>query len=153
GYAQSLRAEYAEQADEARMLSAQVRDRDTLLKRLLPLRAQYAEDESQLVFYDEAKRLFDPLRVEICPSCLQQLKVKPYIDHGTCSLCGQALTEEGEDAVDVQTELRAIRDRRRELNSYIEQVEDELAAAEREYVAAQTRERELQERLDVEVAA
>jgi hypothetical protein len=62
-YAQALRVEYAEQAEVARSLSARVRDRDTLLKRLLSLRAQYAEDESQLVFYDEAKRLFDPLRV------------------------------------------------------------------------------------------
>jgi hypothetical protein len=152
-YAKSLRADYAAQAAEARTLSARVRDRDTLLKRLLPLRAQYAEEESQLVFYDEAKRLFDPLRVEICPSCLQHLPEKPHIDGGTCSLCGQRLAEEGEDVIDVQAELRAIRDRLRELNSYIEQVEMELAEAEREYASASAREQELQARLDVEVAS
>lgn len=152
-FAKSLRADYGAQAAEARSLSARVRDRDTLLKRLLPLRAQYAEDESQLVFYDEAKRLFDPLRVEICPSCLQHLPEKPHIEDAACSLCGQRLSEEGEDVIDVQAELRAIRDRRRELNSYIEQVEAELAVAEQEYASASAREQELQARLDVEVAS
>jgi hypothetical protein len=152
-YAQALRSEFAAQAEEARTLAARVRDRDTLLKRLLPLRAQYADDESQLVFYDEAKRLFDPLRVEICPSCLQHLQTKPHIDGGTCSLCGQPLSEEGEDVISVDAERRAIRDRLRELNSYIEQVEAELAEAQRDYELALGREKELQSQLDTEVAA
>jgi len=152
-YAQTLRAGYAKQADETRTLAARVRDRDTLLKRLLPLRAQYAEDESQLVFYDEAKRLFDPLRVEICPSCLQQLHTKPHIEGSACSLCGQTLSEEDEDVIDVEAERRAIHERLRELNNYIEQVEGELEDAERSYAEAQTREQELQSQLDNEVAA
>jgi hypothetical protein len=152
-YAQVLRAEYGAQAEQARGLSARVRDRDTLLKRLLPLRAQYAEDESQLVFYDEAKRLFDPLRVEVCPSCLQELPDKPHIEEGRCSLCGQNLPSDGEEAIDVRAELRATRERRRELNAYIEQVEDELAEAAKDYSAASHRERDLQARLDTEVAS
>ncbi len=84
-FAQNLRATYARLRRESDTLAARVRDRDTLLRRLLPLRGQYAEDESKLVFFAEAQQLFDPLRVKLCPSCLQDLPTPAHIeDDGSC---------------------------------------------------------------------
>ena len=44
-----------------------LRDRETLLQRLAPLRAQYTEDIRKLTMLVEAHGLFDPLTVLACP--------------------------------------------------------------------------------------
>lgn len=151
-FARSLRSQYAAQAQEARRLAARIRDRDTLLQRLLPLRGQYAEDESKLIFYDEARQLFDPLRVETCPSCLQPLPHTPHIVSGECSLCGQAVGLTEGETINVAAELAAVRSRRREIDRYIAEVEDELQQARASYERAASKESEMQQRLDNEVA-
>lgn len=151
-FARSLRSEYAAKTQEARQLAARNRDRETLLKRLLPLRGQYAEDESKLVFYDEARQLFDPLRVEMCPSCLQRLPHAPHIEEGHCSLCGQEVGLVDAESIDVAAELAAVRLRRREIDRYIEEVGGELRETQAALVVSSAQENELQSRLDNEVA-
>jgi hypothetical protein len=150
-FAQELRHEYGERVQAARRAAAVIRDRETLLHRLLPLRSQYAEDESKLIFHQEAETLFDPLRVTVCPSCQQRLQGSVTIEEGTCTLCGQAVLPSDSD-IDVASELRAVRDRRREIDRYVEEVEGELAAATKAYRTATAAESEAQQRLDSEVA-
>jgi hypothetical protein len=138
------RRRYTEARKKARDANAIVRDRETLLQRLIPLRGQYAEDERKLVFYDEARALFDPLRVTVCPSCLQTLPDQSTIRDGNCTLCGQHV-EPSEEPIDVAAELGATRSRRRELDSYIDLVGKQareaaatLDLARREELAAQS---------------
>lgn len=151
-FAQNLRATYARLRRESDTLAARVRDRDTLLRRLLPLRGQYAEDESKLVFFAEAQQLFDPLRVKVCPSCLQDLPTPAHIeDDGSCSLCRQDLPC-GNDTIDVDAERAAIRLRLRTIDGYIADVEDQLSDARRDQQSAAEQESHAQAQLDSDLA-
>ncbi len=116
-FSENLRREYNASVATTSMAATILRDRSTLLKRLLPLRGQYAEDEKKLVFYEEARRLFDPLRITSCPACLQDLPTQATIEGGACSLCGQSI-ESGDEEIDVRVELDAVRARRRAIEKY-----------------------------------
>lgn len=90
-FAVEVRQRHADAAARARRSSALVRDRDTLLRRLVPLRAQYAEDVRKLTLLAEAHTLFDPLRVSVCSACFSRLTTSPEADEGQCSLCHSEL--------------------------------------------------------------
>ncbi|HEU4976298.1 MAG TPA: hypothetical protein VFT50_14495 [Baekduia sp.] len=146
--AQTARDLYAERRRATRHAEAVVRDRKALLQRLLPLRGQYAEDERKLVFFAEARRLFDPLKVTTCPSCLQALKENPAIRDGCCTLCGQQVSTEEEQAIDIDVERRSVLARLRAIDRYIEEVEGEGRAAELELASAKRQEDEARSELD-----
>jgi hypothetical protein len=150
-FATDLRAAYAGARETASRSANAVRYNETLLRRLLPLRAQYGEDERKLTFFSEAKTLFDPLQVEFCPSCLQRLPEAATITGGHCSLCRQPIPE-GETAIDVKAELAAVRARRREIDRYVADVEDGLQQATAEYAEARDTEQRAQADLDSAVA-
>jgi hypothetical protein len=150
-FADELRQAYGAAQRSTSSAAARVRDRETLLRRLLPLRGQYAEDEKKLVFYEEAKSLFDPLRITVCPSCLQKLDSPASIDEGTCSLCGRAVAA-GEGPIDVASELNSVRGRLREIERYITEVEAGAAVARQEHAQASAARVEIQTRLDAAVA-
>jgi hypothetical protein len=150
-YAADARAEYAVLQRQTGEAAARVRDRDTLLRRLLPLRGQYAEDERKLVFFGEADRLFDPLRVRVCPACMNPLPSPAAIEAGgTCSLCHQHIDADTE-SVDIASERLAVRARLKAIESYIEEVEQQLGEAHAAYGAANEAETSAQRRLDSEV--
>src|SRR4029077_14418144 len=91
------RAAYASLGQASGEAAARVRDRETLLRRLLPLRGQYAEDERKLGFFQEADRIFDPLRVQVSPACMQELRGRVEIEAGeTSSLCHQHIAAKPE---------------------------------------------------------
>ena len=127
-YASELRSRF----DAARAATKQhrsvVRDRETLLRRLEPLKGQYVEDESKLTFYAEVHQLFDPLHVTTCPACLQRLPTKVEVVGHACGLCGQELPVRSEP-VDVKGEMNSIRQRRRELERYVSEVRSQLEDA------------------------
>jgi hypothetical protein len=150
-FADELRTEHSASQRRTAEVSTRVRDRDTLLRRLLPLRGQYAEDEKKLIFYGEARTLFDPLRVVVCPSCLQALPEAAAIKDGHCSLCGQDVIPSSE-TFDVSAELSALRLRKRELDKYVTEVEAQLVEARQQLIAAQGQEAELRSRVDAQVA-
>lgn len=150
-FATGLRAEYARARQAAGEAANAVRYDETLLRRLLPLRAQYAEDERKLHFVSEAKTLFDPLRIEICPACLQTLPDATSIREGRCTLCHQAVPE-GDSPIELKSELAAVRSRRRELDKYIAEVEDHLVDVQRLYGSARRDEQRAQASLDEELA-
>lgn len=150
-FADDLRQKYGRESRSARELTAHIRDRTTLLQRLLPLRAQYAEDEDKLTFYDEAKTLFDPLRIVTCPACLQALDGSVEIDKGDCSLCGNHVAPTI-DAIDVSAELNAVRLRQREVSKYINEVEANLDGLNARYAKASVAEKAAQQQLDATVA-
>ncbi|MGW2937652.1 hypothetical protein ACWDA7_38910 [Streptomyces sp. NPDC001156] len=153
-FASQLRDEYLTRSREAREAGARLRDRETLLRRLVPLRAQYADDVRKLTMLVEARRLFDPLSVTVCPACASELDGPVSIEGDQCSLCrshvpgllhhsldsaredsrmdglnGYDLAEgEGQD-VDVSKELRSTQRRLNELKEYIEKVETEVRHA------------------------
>lgn len=150
-YAAHARAEYAKLRRQSGESAARVRDRETLLRRLLPLRGQYAEDERKLVFFQEADRLFDPLRVQVCPACMQELPHPVEIEAGgTCSLCRQHIAVEPEPA-DITAERGAVRARLQAIDRYIEDVEAQLGEAQAAYEGAVREETASQRRLDSQV--
>lgn len=145
-FATQLRARHRSAAENAQSAAAVLRDQETQLARMLPLRAQYADDLLKLGMLAQAKHLFDPLRVRICPACLQPLQEPPHTDGGHCSLChhpvqspsdpatlgsaADALTPP-EERLDVAAETRATKARLKAITTYIEELEQSLAAAEK----------------------
>ncbi|MET7714834.1 DNA recombination protein RecN [Streptomyces sp. NPDC005407] len=141
-FAGRLRREHQRAAQAARRCAAVLRDRETQLARLLPLRAQYADDLLKLGMLAQAKQLFDPLRVTACPACLNQL-AEPTVTGGRCSLCRHELpVSDGtltlgaaaahhtpEDSqLDVAAEIRATKARLKEITTYIKDLDGSLAA-------------------------
>lgn len=88
-YAVDLREALRRAQVTAQDASLRVRHRESLLHRLAALRGQYADDKKKLTFLKEAERLFDPLRVHVCPACLSSLDESPEIVDGCCTMCGK----------------------------------------------------------------
>ncbi|WP_152563960.1 hypothetical protein [Actinomadura welshii] len=170
-FAASLREEYLQRAQEAREAGARLRDRETLLRRLVPLRAQYAEDIKKLTLLVEARKIFDPLSVKVCPACATDLKRHVSIIDGRCSLCnshviaagvtesngqdsalsvgnGEPVADDHSTEIDVSRELSSTKRRLSELKEYIESVEREVREARSRSEFADTAALELQRRLD-----
>lgn len=148
-FAADLRARHRDAARRARQAAALLRDRETQLRRLIPLRAQYAEDIGKLTMLAEARMLFDPLRVKVCPACLTALREAPHISDGHCTLCNSEVPEypagrAGSESAfngnapasfgspdggmtdakfDVSSELRATKDRLAEITKYVEELD------------------------------
>lgn len=152
-YAQELRRQYAEARDESARAAARVRDRETLIERLLPLRGQYAEDQRKLAFYSEARRLFDPLHVTRCPACMERLPDPPAIVSGRCTLCGQTPEDDPRLTMDRDKERRALQARIRDLDAYTGQVEAQLREALVNLSARQETEARLAADLDAKTAS
>ena len=151
-YASEARATYGALRQASGEAAARVRDRETLLRRLLPLRGQYAEDERKLIFFQEAEQLFDPLRVRVCPACMQDLASPVEVQAGgDCSLCHQHIAA-AEEPVDIGAERSAVRARLQAIERYIEDVERQLGEAQSTYTQAQASETSAQRKLDNDVA-
>jgi len=115
------------------------------------LRGQYAEDERKLQFYAEARTVFDPLQITVCPSCQQAFDSAVEIADGVCTLCDQHVPA-GDEPLDFKAELDAVRGRRRELERYIGEVEDAVSAAKRRSAELSVVEEEARQVLDAAVA-
>jgi hypothetical protein len=151
-YAAEARAAYASFRQTSGEGAARVRDRETLLRRLLPLRGQYAEDERKLIFFQEAEQLFDPLRVRVCPACMQDLPNPIEVEAGgDCSLCHQHI-EVATEPIDIGAERAAVQARLRAIERYIEDVERQLGEEQAAYAEALAAETSAQRRLDNDVA-
>jgi hypothetical protein len=83
-----------------------------------------------LVFFAEAKQLFDPLHVEHCPACLQQLIEPPQMVGGQCSMCDQELKPTEEVVFAIERERRALKRRIKDLDGYTERVQQQIADAQ-----------------------
>jgi hypothetical protein len=151
--AQDLRARFETARHATRDAATRLRDRRDLRERLLPLRAQYAEDERKLAFIGEARRLLDPVHIDTCPRCLQRLTPDPDLPDGACSLCHQPLDAAVALAVDPERERRELQRRRRDLDPFLTQVEHEIARAERELATAAESEQRIGAELESRVAS
>ncbi len=152
-YAQELRAQFAAAREHSLAAAKQLRDRRALIERLLPLRGQYAEDERKLTFVGEARRLFDPLHVLVCPSCLQNLPEAPRIEDSRCTLCGRELLEDPDSGFDVEAERRATNERMRHLDRYIDEVQDEVRLATATMAETSSAEQRIEAELNSRVAS
>ncbi|WP_244219270.1 DNA recombination protein RecN [Streptomyces globisporus] len=141
-FAGRLRREHQQAAQRARRAAGVVRDCETQLTRMMPLRAQYADDLVKLNMLAEAQRLFDPLSVTTCPACLNRMPASPSVENGSCSLCshelphsdghltlGTATAEHSSDEgrLDVAAEVRATKARLKEITAYVEGLDSSLA--------------------------
>lgn len=152
GYARELRTRYAEARMNSGAAASHQRDRETLIERLLPLRGQYAEDERKLTLVGEARRLFDPLHVINCPSCLQKLPEAPGIVDAHCTLCGQELRDDTDAGFDVDAERHATKERTRDLDRYIDRVQEEVDLARRTVAQVRAVEERVESELNSAVA-
>lgn len=168
-FATELRTRHRDAARRAQQAAALLRDRETHLRRLIPLRAQYADDITKLTMLAEARMLFDPLRVKVCPACLTTLREAPHIADGHCTLCTSEVTEHEaqqpetgntrngatpasltgsggtltEPKFDVSSELRATKARLAEITQYVEELDAELGRLRGASDAADVEEAEL----------
>lgn len=170
-FAVQLRARHREAAQRAQRAAALLRDRETQLRRLTPLRVQYADDIAKLTMLAEARTLFDPLRVKICPACMSTLVTTPHIADGRCSLCdsetaehqgasppnGTAREKNGTSAkadtmtaaqFDVSSELRATKARLNEITHYVEELDQEVVRLKAALEEADTEEAQLADQID-----
>ncbi|MGW6898838.1 DNA recombination protein RecN [Streptomyces sp. NPDC054919] len=162
-FAARLRREHQQAAQHSRKAAAVLRDCETQLARLMPLRAQYADDLLKLGMLGEAQQLFDPLSVTACPACLNRLPAPPAANSGRCSLCSHDLTDAdgmltlgaadaGSQAennrVDVAAEIRSTKARLKEITTYIEDLDVSLAALKLQAEAAAILEEEASAALD-----
>ena len=173
-FAADLRARHSDAARRARQAAALLRDRETQLRRLIPLRAQYAEDIAKLTMLAEARMLFDPLRVKVCPACLTTLREAPHISDGHCTLCSSEIPEHpagraGSESAfngnapassgrpdggmtdarfDVSSELRATKDRLAEITKYVEELDAGLGQLRASCDEANTAEARLAREVD-----
>ncbi|MFE3865536.1 DNA recombination protein RecN [Streptomyces goshikiensis] len=138
-----LRREHQQAAQRARRAAGAVRDCETQLARMMPLRAQYADDLVKLNMLAEAQRLFDPLSVTTCPACLHRLPSPPSVENGVCGLCSHELPDDDghltlgtsdaersqdEGRLNVASEIRATKARLKEITDYVESLDRSLAA-------------------------
>ncbi|MER5934683.1 DNA recombination protein RecN [Streptomyces sp. NPDC002054] len=135
GFAGRLRQDHKRAAQNSSRAAGVLRDCETQLARMLPLRAQYADDLLKLGMLAEARRLFDPLSVTTCPACLNRLPAPPSAEDGQCSMCRHDLPHRDEDLtlgsadlsrtveesrLDVAAEIRSTKARLKEITTYIE---------------------------------
>lgn len=147
-FPRQLRAAAEAASREARKLGTRLRDRQTLLERLTPLRQQYSEELRKLNFVQEARQVLDPLPVVVCPVCASPLPA-PGVAHGTCELCGQTPPAAPEDAaIDLSAEVRSVEARLRELGTYIGEIDAEIAELEAKLKTAREHEVEAQRTVD-----
>lgn len=123
GFAQQLRERHRLATDEAGRAVEALRDAETQLHRMRPLRAQYADDIAKLTMLAEAHTLFDPLRIAECPACQAPLTWPLVADEGRCGLCHTQLRPSPAAPLDVASELRAAKARRAELTRWMDELE------------------------------
>jgi hypothetical protein len=168
-FAADLRARHRDAGRRAQQAAALLRDRETQLRRFVPLRAQYADDITKLTMLAEARMLFDPLRVKVCPACLTTLREAPHIADGHCTLCNSEIAEQPTDQqrsttpngdtlatgramteakFDVSSELRATKARLAEITQYVEELDAELGSLRASCNEANTVETQLAREVD-----
>lgn len=157
GFASQLRGEFGRATAATRRTESNLRDRQTLLRRLDPLRSQYADDLRKLEMLEESQQLFGSLSIVTCPACFSALDGQPSVLNGHCSLCHSDLTgaasadadsDSAEDAASadfsVAREQRSVRRRLDQLKDFIgeiatevHQLEEQLEVEQQQVVAAQ----------------
>lgn len=146
-----LRANWSRSATEAQRIEVALRDRDTLARRLEPLRAQYADEIRRLDLVAESTALFDSLSVNTCPVCQHALESPPAIVDGQCSLCHSHLvtvSDDGDSAPDLSTERRSLVRRLNQLLEFTQEVRAESSELRRTLTTANRRVQEAQSALD-----
>jgi len=108
-------------------IKTNLRDRETLLSRLLPLRGQYAEEIRKLNFLKESKRIFDPLGIVRCPVCFAQLSKNNEDNNDLCFLCNTKLEKEDKLNIDITLEIKTYDNKLKELNTFILDIENEIS--------------------------
>jgi hypothetical protein len=126
--AQEMREQLSHDNEELNILLSQKRDRETLLKRLLPLRGQYSEDEKKMRFLQESKEIIDPLAIVICPFCLQDISGTP--EKNVCKVCGRHLNNKPQDSFDISKEITTLHNKLHDLNIYVSETTAELEIIE-----------------------
>lgn len=121
---QELRQELTNIRGEITQLQVIKRDRDTLLKRLLPLRGQYSEEIKKFQFLQESKNILDPLGIVRCPYCLEDIIDNEVIYN--CCLCGKKLIKEKNSEFNLNKEIRSAETKLNELNKYIQEINSEV---------------------------
>jgi hypothetical protein len=128
-FADAQRERHETAAQVVRQAGGRHRDKETLLRRLLPLRAQYAEDIRKLRFLSEAHILFDPVAITVCPACLGRLATSPTVVDDACTLCRAHVPRADlleSDSFAIDSEIRSVERRLRELDSYVDETERDI---------------------------
>lgn len=153
-FADDLRLAYRVASERTQELENELRDRETLAKRLDPLRSQYADELRKLELVDESVGLFDSLLLVTCPACLRVLETTPTLDEGTCSLCHSQSQSDGDEAgvreppIDLAVERRSLKRRLNQLKQYSQEVRVEAEKVRDGLVVSQAETERAQRDLD-----
>ncbi|MET4644136.1 hypothetical protein ABID95_003879 [Streptomyces atratus] len=168
-FAEEARRAYLEKVEKARQAAGKARERETLLRRLAPLRSQYADDLKKLNMLKEAKRLFDPLSITVCPACASELgdvsivggrctlcrSAVPHLEHEALNVLNAEAVADGTDgdsghqnSFDVSKEVNSTKRRLTELTDYTATVAAEAKDARSAMSVLDTEAGELRERFD-----
>jgi hypothetical protein len=138
-FAAELRERHRDAARAALAAYQLLRDRETQLQRMIPLRGSYADDVSKWTMLAEADRLFDT-GAGVCASCQAPLATGDE----RCPACRFPVTP-----VDVSGEVRSAKTRLAELTRHLEDLEREIPGLR----AAASRAQEAESRAAAEVDA
>lgn len=145
-FAADLRERHRAAADRARAAAAALRDRETQAERLTSLRITYADDVSKLVMLTEAGSFLPPMRLDVCPSCLNPVAT----DDLRCPTCRTALDQHPTGAPDVAAELRSARARLAELTDHLDTLDRDIPRLRA--TAAETQQAEARAAADLDAA-
>lgn len=114
------------------LTEARVRETQQTLSQLGKLLVQYGREKNQLEFLEETELAISPLPIVRCPACFQP--VQDTLNKVNCYTCTQPLPQES-SSVAVQSRLRAVKRRVKDLSTYI----GELQGEERDLKASSER--------------
>lgn len=148
-FTSELRSSFASSQHEAQKLQAELRDRETLARRLEPLRAQYADEIRRLDLVAESLNLFNSLTVVSCPACQSKLQATPSVIENKCTLCQSHLTGDTEEEdSDLSAERRSLTRRLNQLLNFAQEVRAEGDELRRNLTEAHNDVRSAQSALD-----
>jgi hypothetical protein len=133
GFAADLRERHHRAVAASERAVAALRDGETQLRRMVSLRAQYADDVAKLTTLSEAEELFE---LTACPVCQTVPDGPPTVVGGRCGLCQADVPDRVSSGagpmtgqiIEVGVELDAARGRLAEITRWIEELERGLPA-------------------------
>lgn len=131
-FSESFRQELTEIERDISVNNNKLRENKILKEKMLTLLGQYNEDIRRLNALIDAKKILNPLNIEICPICLNKIIIEENDEK--CPICNQKFNfqEIEEDFEKPTTELTRLKSKSKELTDVINNLDTEIINLELE---------------------